>query len=65
VGGEGRVADADSAVVELDLDHQPAQERKPAMEPVTSATRSLAAVQKWGGIGATGPTHSQMVERTS
>ena len=35
------------------------------MEPVTSATMSFAVVQKWGGIGETGPTHSQMVVFTS
>ena len=34
------------------------RKRKPEIEPVTSETRSLAVVQKCGGIGATGPTHS-------
>ena len=41
------------------------RKRKPAIEPVVSATMSLALVQKCGGIGATGPIHSQSVVRTS
>jgi hypothetical protein len=55
---EGRIADADGAIVELDLDDESAEEAEARNRTRHVRDEIAAVVQKCGSIGATGPTHS-------